>query len=705
MSIDEKQNKLQKQFKLADVYAVATGATISAGFFLLPGLAATQAGYYIPLVYLVAAIPLIPAMLSIIELSTAMPRAGGMYYFLDRALSPLIGTVGGIGTWFALILKVSFALVGLGFYIQLFIPAGIESDFVEKYLPKVIAIVLALGIGVLNLTSVKSSGKFQIFLVAFLLSILIFFIGIGMGEVDYSRLPNIEAIDYRTIISTAGLVFISYVGVTNVASLSEEVDRPGKNLPKAVLLSFFTAILIYFLGTLVMVGATPLEQIVNNRTLVATTAESLAGSAGKILIFAAAFLAFISVANAGMLGASRYPLAMSRDFIFPLIFRKVNKKGIPVTSVGFTLVIVVTIILSFDVVKIAKLASAFQLLMFSLICLAVIVMRESRIESYDPAYRAPLYPYLQIMGVILPLWFIFEMGFISIIFSLSLILLGIFWYYKYARKQVVREGAIYHLFERLGQRRDEGLDRELRGILKEKGLREEDPFDEVVAHSFVLDVDTNDDFAAIAGKASSCLARRLELSEKEILEKFLEGTQVGRTPVSHGIALPHLKIDGLEHPELVMVRTKSGIKIEMAESFLPDSETDGSVYALFFLISPANNPSQHLRILAQIAGRVDEESFLEEWLSVEVKEDLKEVMLRDEHFVTIVVNQDDKSEDFIGKAVRNLGLPEGTLITLIRRDNLTSIPSGSTIIHEGDKLTIIGASRHIATLQEKYGVY
>ncbi len=51
-----------------------------------------------------------------------------------------------------------------------------------------------------------------------------------------------------------------------------------------------------------------------------------------------------------------------------------------------------------DVEKIAKLASAFQLLIFALVCLAVIVMRESRIESYDPGYRSPGYPWMQIFG-------------------------------------------------------------------------------------------------------------------------------------------------------------------------------------------------------------------------------------------------------------------------------------------------------------------
>ena len=118
----KRSKRLKKELKLVDVFAIAAGTTLSAGFFLLPGLAAELAGPAIVIAYLIAAIPLIPAMFSIIELATAMPRAGGVYYFLDRTLGPLFGTIGGLGTWLALVLKVSFALVGMGAYIHLFIP-------------------------------------------------------------------------------------------------------------------------------------------------------------------------------------------------------------------------------------------------------------------------------------------------------------------------------------------------------------------------------------------------------------------------------------------------------------------------------------------------------------------------------------------------------------------------------------------------------
>ena len=89
MAVLHKSQRLKKELSLFSVYAIATGTTLSAGFFLLPGLAAAEAGAGVVLSYLVAAGFLVPAMFSIVELATAMPRAGGAYYFLDRSLGSI----------------------------------------------------------------------------------------------------------------------------------------------------------------------------------------------------------------------------------------------------------------------------------------------------------------------------------------------------------------------------------------------------------------------------------------------------------------------------------------------------------------------------------------------------------------------------------------------------------------------------------------
>ena len=125
----------------------------------------------------------------------------------------------------------------------------------------------------------------------------------------------------------------------------------------------------------------------------------LFGEWGKIGLTAAAVIAFASVANAGILSASRYPLAMSRDHLIPKGFSRLTKRNTPVYGIAVTVGLIILLVLYFDIASIAKLASAFQLLIFALICSAVIVMRESKIEAYDPGFISPFYPWMQIFGV------------------------------------------------------------------------------------------------------------------------------------------------------------------------------------------------------------------------------------------------------------------------------------------------------------------
>ena len=94
--------RLEKQLSALDVFCIAAGAMISSGIFILPGLAFAHAGPSIVIAYSLAGILALVGVLSVVELSTAMPKAGGDYYFVTRSLGPVIGTVSGLLSWFAL---------------------------------------------------------------------------------------------------------------------------------------------------------------------------------------------------------------------------------------------------------------------------------------------------------------------------------------------------------------------------------------------------------------------------------------------------------------------------------------------------------------------------------------------------------------------------------------------------------------------------
>ena len=689
----KKSRKLKKELKLLDVYSIATGTTLSAGFFLLPGLAAIQAGPALAAAYLIAAIPLIPGMFSIIELATAMPRAGGIYYFLDRTLGPAIGTIGGIGTYLALILKVSFALIGMSAYLEIFFPN----------LPIIpISIGIAIVLGIINLFGSKKSGGFQTILVFSLLFLLTIFIIGGIPAINKEHFYNFFSVGFTSILSTSGLVFVSYIGITKVASLSEEVQNPERNIPLGVILSIVTTLIVYALGTTIMVGVLPIEELKGNMTPVAASANIFYGKIGAILISIAALFAFISVSNAGTLSASRYPLAMSRDHIFPKFLRKLNNSRIPFISIIITVSTIIISILIFNPTRIAKLASSFQLLMFTLSSLAVIVMRESRIQSYDPGYKSPLYPWMQIFGILSPLVLIFVMGWIPILFSLGLILIGLLWFQYYARNKVNRTGAIFHVFERLGHQRYDALDSELREILKEKGLRKEDPFDDIVTRSIVVDLNEKSEFEKVVDDISIILSKKLPFTPKEITTQILEGTRIGATPVTHGVALPHFRSEGIDKAIMVLVRSKAGVEIKVYNPLTQEEEEIQIVNAIFFLVSPEDNPSQHLRILAQIAGRVDDEGFMKEWYIAKSEQELKETLLHNERFLSLFITGKNKTSELINKSLKEISLPNDVLIAMVSREDNIIIPKGETSLLDGDRITIIGNPKSISILRKRF---
>ena len=697
--------RLKKTLTLFDVYAISTGAMFSSGFFLLPGLATAQAGPAAILAYFLAGVLILPAMFSAAELSTAMPRAGGAYYFLDRSLGPLAGTVGGIGTWLALVLKSAFALVGMGAYLVLFFDVPVKP----------LAAALAVAFGVLNVVGAKETSGLQRILVTVLVGVLAFFVvqgivavaGIGGAEVSRQFTPFFP-FGGGGLVATIGLVFVSYAGLTKVASVAEEVQDPDRNLPLGMFLSLATATFIYCVGVFIMVAVLDADELRSDLTPVATAAEAfftwLPDGVGLGLIVAAAIAAFASTGNAGVLSASRYPLAMARDGLITSRFNSIGRFGTPVPAVFVTTVAMVFVIVALDVEGIAKLASAFQLFLFCLLNVAVVVMRESHIPSYVPGYRSPLYPWVQIVGIIAPFFLVAQLGGLAIVLSLVMIAGGVAWYVYYVapKVEVDREGAVYHLFERLGKRRYAGLDLELWTILKEKGLSDETPFEHLVTRATVVDLDADATYESAAGEAAAHLHGRTGLPTDRILQGFLDGSRTGATPTAGGAALPHIRLAEADRQELVIVRSRAGLAVPQDTTGDDRADADVVVHALFFLLSPEDPPGVHLRTLAAIASRVDETLFLDEWQAAGTEQDLKEVILHNDRTLALTVRRDGPTAALDGRALKDVRLPQGVLVALVHRDGRISVPGGATVLEVGDRLTVIGEPDGIRALSDEY---
>ncbi|AFZ73723.1 amino acid permease [Natronobacterium gregoryi] len=459
---------LERDLGLFAVIAISMGAMIGSGIFILPGIAMAEAGPAVILAFVIAAILVVPAALSIAELGTAMPEAGGDYIFIERGLGPSFGTIAGLGTWLMLMLKGSLALYGGMFYID-FVYSLPTWELAVPLLESTLSIpgVRALGITfallfiAINLIGVKQTGGIQSIMVVIMLVILGVFIAATIIQVDGANYESFFSEGLDGIFGATALVLVSYAGVTKVAAVAEEIENPGRNLPLGLLLSLIITAVIYALLVFVLVGVVDGDALTgeNENVPMGVATEIVYGDAvlGGVSIgfFAvaaivfAALLALVSTANAGILTASRYPLALSRDDLFLKKFEYIHPRfSTPFVAILTTGAIIIFIVATQEVDEIAKMAGAFQILVYILVCGALIAFRERDLEWYDPDFHTPGYPWVQLFGIASGIFIIAQMDTQEIVGSIVIVIFGFVWFKFYAEDKIDREGVAKGLARR-----------------------------------------------------------------------------------------------------------------------------------------------------------------------------------------------------------------------------------------------------------------
>lgn len=442
--------KLERSLSLTSVIAISIGGMLGSGIFVLPGLAAAKTGSSLWLAYLLAAVCILPAALSKSELATAMPSSGGTYVYIERAFGPFFGTIAGIGLWLSLLFKSAFALVGFGAYLSILVN-------IAPGLTKYVAVLFLILILFLNIMGVKKVGKVQIFIVSISLVTLAMILLFGLPRTSPELLEPFFTSGKMGLFSTVAFVYISYAGVTKVAAIAGEIKNPGTNLPRAMILSLLIMTLIYVSVAFVLVGNIPLETLATDINPIYTISKLLGGNVIGYIAAGVGIITLISMANSGVLAASRFPFAMAIDKLLPDFMGKIHPKYLtPVVTIIMTCFLMALVILFLDVEKIAKLASAFMVMMFILVNACVIVLRETSAQWYKPPYRSPLYPFVQLFGIFSGVALLVFLGLGPMLAILGIFLFGLVVYYLFG-KNATRTGilrkyghrpALYLLYKR-----------------------------------------------------------------------------------------------------------------------------------------------------------------------------------------------------------------------------------------------------------------
>lgn len=604
--------ELRKGLSLINIFSIATGAMISSGLFVLPGLAYAKAGPAVIISYFLAGVLCIPTLLSKAELTTAMPKAGGDYFYIMRGFGPLLGTIAGLCSWFSLSLKSAFALIGMGAYVALFLDLP----------PQIIAIVFCLFFVFLNLIGVKEAGSIQVLLVFGLLTILVFYFLIGVRKFNPLNFSPFCPYGFTSIFATASFVFISYGGLTKVAALAEETRNPGKVLPLGMIISLLVTAILYTLVIFVTVAVMEPAHLKVSLTPISDGAGIIAGDIFKFIVSIGAILAFISTANSGIMSASRYPLSMGRDKLLPPVFRNISSCfKTPYFAILFTGTFIISAILFLKLELLVKVASSILILLYIFANLTLILFRESKIASYRPKFYSPFYPYLQIIGILGGIFLLIEMGTFVVFLTTIFLLLGYIWYKIYAQKKASQDTALIYLLERLVAK-DRGLASdnlltELKDIVLQREAMIKDRFHKLIEESKVLDIDEPMRMEDFFLRVADILSQELTLSSQELFDKFIERERMSTTVLRKGLAIPHIVVEGKTIFKILMARAKAGIIFA----------NDEVVHIIFVLVGSVDERNLHLKVLAAIAQIMQDPKFDQRWLQARNEDELKNIVL------------------------------------------------------------------------------
>ena len=450
--------QLERSLNLIGVIIISLAAMIGSGLFVLPSFAAAVMGPGIWLAFLLAGLVVLPGAISKSELASTMPESGGSYVYIERTFGPLLGTISGLGLWASFLLKSAFALVGFSAYMY-----AVTTYFDTSMDTMTVAMAALVLITVLNIFGIKKVKSFQtpILAITTILILVICIIQLFDPNTDFSRpidgAVNVTNDDPQLLIEAAALVFVAFAGIIKVGAIGGEVKNPQKNLPYGILWSLLLVTILYCAVTFIMMASVDGTWWLNEdgstrEDPVYAFVDAVTDTRVGIAIAFLAILTMISGALSGVLASSRFLFAMARDNLLPQSLEDVNiRYETPHWAIIITGLTMAVCLVVLPVKDVAKLASGFQIMVFMMINLCLIVLR-SAVASHDwynPTFKSPFYPWLQIWGIFAGGVLVYMMGSKAIIGGFGAVVIGLATYSIYGSKHYLARKTPYQTFREM----------------------------------------------------------------------------------------------------------------------------------------------------------------------------------------------------------------------------------------------------------------
>ena len=410
----EVEVKFRRDLGLLEITMIGLAPTIGSTIFLLVGPGIGIAGPALLIVFVLNFFVSILTAMGYMELGSAFPETGGGYLWIKTAMRDPLGFLGGWLSWFGHSIVCAFYALGFGLGVTWFADSyGMLSGFSafeRDVFTKALTVIVVLIFIYVNYRGTKSTGRSSIYVTLGLIVTVILFILIGaagtmMGRGSWSNLNPIfpygdNGANALAIIMAMGFTFIVFEGYEVIAQTGEECRDPEKNIPRAVLITLAVATVIFVsVALFTIVGASPASPDRTSPKAVAIAANTFLPSFGLPIVVVGVILGALTSLNSLVFSSSRVSFAMGRDGALPGIFGRLHKKNrTPHVAIVASGVIIITMVISLDITRIAASADIMFLVLFTMVNAAVIILRKKRPDA-KRYYIMPLFPLIPLIGM------------------------------------------------------------------------------------------------------------------------------------------------------------------------------------------------------------------------------------------------------------------------------------------------------------------
>ena len=393
--------EIKKSVGFLQGLAIVIGMIIGSGIFLKPGIVLSDAGS--PLMALIAwvlgGVVTLCSALSIAEIASNIPRAGGLYTYLEELYGEKIGFLLG---WVQSIITypASVAALGIAFatYAAYFIP-------MNEWTQRAMALGIMVFVLALNILSTRCGGFIQVVATAGKLIPIAAILCVGMVS---GVAPGASGLSAELIGGSKGNVgaailgtlwaYDGWIGVTNMAA---EMKEPKKNLPRVISVGIIFVIAVYALFNTVLYNALPADRLAASGTPGADAAVALFGEGGAAFITAGIMISVFGALNGYLMTAARVPQAMAERRQLPLssILGKIHPRfGTPANALTMQVLLAVAYVMSGSFNYLTDMLMFVLWIFFTLGVIGVFLLRKRGLSSKEN-YRVPLYPITPIIGI------------------------------------------------------------------------------------------------------------------------------------------------------------------------------------------------------------------------------------------------------------------------------------------------------------------